>query len=123
VRFAHRLIEGGVDLVHGHSSHHARPAEVYRGRLVLYGCGELLDDYEGIGGYRAFRSDLVLLWLPTLAADGALQSLRAIPLRLRRLQLTQPTDEDRAWLVAALTRLCRPFGLEVRPDGEALILS
>ena len=53
VRFAHRLIDGGFDLVHGHSSHHPRPIELYRGRLVLYGCGDFIDDYEGIGGYRA----------------------------------------------------------------------
>ena len=37
VRFAHQLIHGGVDLIHGHSSHHPRPIEVFRGRLVLYG--------------------------------------------------------------------------------------
>jgi poly-gamma-glutamate capsule biosynthesis protein CapA/YwtB (metallophosphatase superfamily) len=30
VRFAHRLIDGGISLIHGHSSHHPRPAEVYR---------------------------------------------------------------------------------------------
>ena len=39
VRFAHWLVEGDVDLVHGHSSHHPRPIEVYRNRLILYGCG------------------------------------------------------------------------------------
>jgi hypothetical protein len=27
-----------------------RPFEVYRDRLILYGCGDLLNDYEGIGG-------------------------------------------------------------------------
>ena len=52
-RFAHRLIDGGVDLVHGHSSHHPRPVEVYRKKLILYGCGDLVDDYEGIGSHQA----------------------------------------------------------------------
>src|SRR5439155_5584404 len=37
IAFAHRLVDGGVDLVHGHSSHHPRPIEVYRGKLILYG--------------------------------------------------------------------------------------
>jgi hypothetical protein len=55
---------GGVDIVHGHSSHHPRPVEVYRDTLVLYGCGDLIDDYEGIGGYEDFRSELVLLYFP-----------------------------------------------------------
>ncbi len=55
VRFAHRLIDGGVDLVHGHSSHHPRPVEVFRGKLVLYGCGGCIDDYEGITGHEEYR--------------------------------------------------------------------
>ena len=58
VEFAHRLIDAGVDLVHGHSSHHARPVKVYRGKLILYGCGDLIDDYEGIGSYGQFLGDL-----------------------------------------------------------------
>ena len=49
-RFAHRLINGGVDVIHGHSSHHPRPIESYRGKLILYGCGDCVDDYEGISG-------------------------------------------------------------------------
>ena len=53
--FAHRLIDAaGVDLVHGHSSHHAKGIEVYRGKLILYGCGDFLNDYEGISGYGEF---------------------------------------------------------------------
>jgi hypothetical protein len=33
-RFAHRLLDGDVDVVHGHSSHHPRPMEVYNHKLV-----------------------------------------------------------------------------------------
>jgi poly-gamma-glutamate capsule biosynthesis protein CapA/YwtB (metallophosphatase superfamily) len=60
VAFAHRLIDDGVDLVHGHSAHHPRPIEVYRGKLILYGCGDFIDDYEGIAGYQEYRDDLRL---------------------------------------------------------------
>jgi poly-gamma-glutamate capsule biosynthesis protein CapA/YwtB (metallophosphatase superfamily) len=59
VRFAHRLIDSGVDIVHGHSSHHPRPIEVYRNRLILYGCGDFINDYEGISGHERDRGDLV----------------------------------------------------------------
>jgi poly-gamma-glutamate synthesis protein (capsule biosynthesis protein) len=45
-RFAHGLIdEAGVDLVHGHSSHHPKGMEVHGGRLILYGCGDFINDY------------------------------------------------------------------------------
>jgi poly-gamma-glutamate capsule biosynthesis protein CapA/YwtB (metallophosphatase superfamily) len=44
--FAHALIERAhIDVVHGHSSHHPKGIEVYQGRLILYGCGDFLDDY------------------------------------------------------------------------------
>src|SRR5260370_540653 len=52
VRFARRLIdEAAVDVLYGHSSHHPRGVEVYRGRLILYGCGDFIDDYEGVSGH------------------------------------------------------------------------
>jgi hypothetical protein len=59
--FAHRLVESEtVDIVHGHSSHHPRGIEVHRRRPILYGCGDFVNDYEGIRGQEEFRSDLVL---------------------------------------------------------------
>src|SRR6266566_1830673 len=60
IAFAHRLVEEGIAIVHGHSSHHVRGIEVFKDCLILYGCGDFLTDYEGISGYESFRSDLAL---------------------------------------------------------------
>ena len=99
VRFAHRLIDGGVDLVHGHSSHHPRPIEVYSGKLILYGCGDLVDDYEGISGHERYRDDLRLLYLPRLdPASGQLMGLRLAPFQARQLRLHRATERDAEWL-------------------------
>ncbi|HEX7744527.1 MAG TPA: CapA family protein, partial [Micromonosporaceae bacterium] len=119
VRFAHRLVDAGVHLVHGHSAHHPRPLEVYRGHLILYGCGDLLDDYEGIGGYEAYRPELRLMYFPTLDPDnGALSDLRMAVMRMRRMRLECAAPRDAEWLAEVLGRVSRPFGTEVRPaDG------
>jgi poly-gamma-glutamate synthesis protein (capsule biosynthesis protein) len=71
---AHRLInEAGVDIVHGHSSHHSKGIEVYKNRPILYGCGDFLNDYEGISGYQEYRDDLTLMYFPRMdAASGKL---------------------------------------------------
>ena len=71
-RFAHALIDhAGVDLLHGHSSHHSRGIEVYNGKLILYGCGDFINDYEGISGNETLRGDLVLMYLPLIgSANG-----------------------------------------------------
>lgn len=123
VRFAHRLVDGGVDVVFGHSSHHPRPVEVYHGGLVLYGCGDLVNDYEGIAGRESFRSDLRLLYVATLGAGShALAELRMVPLRARRLRLERATDADTEWLRARLDRISRPFGTTVCRESDGTLL-
>ena len=118
--FARRLIDGGVSLVHGHSSHHPRPIEVYRGRLILYGCGDFIDDYEGITGHPEYRDDLRLMYFASLRrGTGELADLRMVPMQARRLRLSHATGQDRRWLAATLGRISRPFGavVELTPDG------
>ncbi|MBC9727619.1 CapA family protein [Streptomyces sp. TRM68367] len=118
VRFAHALVDGGVDVVHGHSSHHPRPVEVYRDRLILYGCGDFIDDYEGIEGYEEYRDDLRLAYLVSVAADsGHLAALRMVPLQVRRMRLAAACDEDRAWLRTMLDRISDGVHVDLEPDG------
>jgi poly-gamma-glutamate synthesis protein (capsule biosynthesis protein) len=123
VRFAHRLIEAGVDVVHGHSSHHVRPIEVYRDRLVLYGCGDFIDDYEGIGGYEEYRGDLVLAYVATLEPSGELAGLRMRPLQMRKMRLGRVAPDDAGWLAGTLNRMSEGFGSRfVVADDGALTL-
>jgi poly-gamma-glutamate capsule biosynthesis protein CapA/YwtB (metallophosphatase superfamily) len=103
---AHRLIdEAGVDIVHGHSSHHPKPMEVYHGKLILYGCGDFLNDYEGIAGYEEFRDDLVLMYFVSLdPSTGNLQNLAMTPLKIQRFRLNCASHDEAAWLQDTLTR-------------------
>lgn len=120
IAFAHRLIDAGVDIVHGHSSHHPRPVEIFRGKPILYGCGDVIDDYEGIKGHEQFRGELRLLYLTcTDPASGALVSLRMIPLRVRRMRLERAPRADAEWLRATVEHTSRRFRTQVaaRPDG------
>ena len=118
-QFAHALIErAGVDVVHGHSSHHSKAIEVYRNRPILYGCGDFLNDYEGIEGQSAFRDDLTLMYLPTLSrADGRLVRFRLVPFRIRRFRLNHPTADDAAWLRGVLNRESAAFGVRVAAEA------
>ncbi len=118
-RFAHRLIErSGVHVIHGHSSHHPTGIEVHRGRPILYGCGDLITDYEGIGGHDRYRGDLGGLYRVTVTATGELTGLTIIPTRMERFQLTKPSESDREWLATSLDRACRPFGTHVSVDED-----
>ncbi len=121
-RFARWLIDGGVDIVHGHSSHHIRPIEVHRGKLILYGCGDFLDDYEGIGGYEQFRADLTLMFFPTVDPEtGRLESLRMAPMRIRHLRVNHAAAADAEWLATTLGGISRPFGAHVELDLDGAL--
>jgi poly-gamma-glutamate synthesis protein (capsule biosynthesis protein) len=121
--FAQALVAGaGADVVHGHSSHHVKGIEVHRGRLILYGCGDLLNDYEGIGGYQDFRGELGLLYFPLLAEDGRLLELALLPTRTRRLRIQRAAPAEADWLRATLDREGRAFGTRVEPQPDGALL-
>jgi poly-gamma-glutamate synthesis protein (capsule biosynthesis protein) len=117
--FAHALIEAGVDIVHGHSSHHTRAFEIHRERLILYGCGDFINDYEGIGGHEKYRGDLAVAYFVRLV-DGRLWELTLVPFRSRQLSLRHASKADTAWLLDTLNRECRAFGVGLRlaDDGS-----
>ena len=123
VEFAHGLIDqAGVDIVHGHSSHHIKGLEIYEGRLILYGCGDFLNDYEGIGSRDGYRPDLALMFLPTVeAATGALIGLRLAPMRIRHFRLSHAARGDAAWLRAILNRESRGVGVRVRLGDDGML--
>ncbi len=110
--FAHGLIDdGGVDVVHGHSSHHVKGIEIYRDRPILYGCGNFLNDYEGIGGYDAFGSRFSCMYFPVLdAMSGTLVSFTLVPTEIRRFQVRHAGPAATDWLFNTLSRECRNLG-------------
>jgi len=119
-QFAHRLIDdAGFDVVHGHSAHHAKGIEVYRRKLILYGCGDFLNDYEGIGGYEAFRDDLAVMYLPRCSiSSGDLLELTLLPFQIRKFRLNHASSGDVAWLRDTLDRESAKFGSRVALDAN-----
>lgn len=121
-RFAHQLVDAGADIVHGHSSHHPRPIEVYADRLVLYGCGDFINDYEGIGGHEKYRSDLRLLYRVAVAPDGTLVGVDLAPFRSRRLRLERAVASDVQWLASVLDTESRRYGVRLQGTPDKTIV-
>jgi poly-gamma-glutamate synthesis protein (capsule biosynthesis protein) len=125
-RFAHALIDrAGISVLHGHSSHHPIAIERYHDRLILYGCGDFFNDYEGIAGYEEFRGDLSLMYFVTLdATTGSLIDLEMTPLQIQRFRLNRTTYKDAKWLQHRLDREARRFGGKITLGRDVrLILS
>jgi len=121
--FARGLIDqAGIDVIHGHSSHHFKGIEVYREKPILYGCGDFLDDYEGIGGYEEFRSDLVLMYFVSMERrTGRLGELKMVPMRIKRFRLHRVSERDARWLRARMNRECARLGSRVELGADNVL--
>ena len=113
--FARGLVrDAGVDVVHGHSSHHPRGIELCAGRPILYGCGDFINDYEGIGAHGELRDDLAVMYLAEIDRDTRGPARLVLePFRIRRFRLERASPADRAWLRDELDRESARLGAGV----------
>lgn len=59
--------------------YYVKGIEVYNGRFIIYGCGDFLNDYEGIIGYEGYRGDFVLMYFVDVSLDiGMLVGFRMV---------------------------------------------
>ncbi|KAJ5402046.1 uncharacterized protein N7487_007942 [Penicillium crustosum] len=126
---AHFLIdECGVDIVHGHSSHHVQGVEVYHGKLVIYGCGDFVDDYALNEEY---RNDLGALWRVVVREKTGgglgLERLEIFPTRVDRFRavLLDSKDADHVWIRRRIRELSGELGTIVKAGlgekGEIIV--
>ena len=121
--FAHRLIKAGADIIHGHSSHHVRGIEVYAGKPIIYGCGDFINDYEGIGGFEAYRGDLGLMYFVQLdPMSGNFIGLRMKPTRVRNLRVNRASPSEALWLRDTLNREGERLGTWVELSGDGTLV-
>ena len=124
-RFAQDLVDRDLaDVVHGHSAHHPLPFELHRGKLILYGCGDLINDYEGIASAEPQPRDVGCLFFPTLSlGSGRLVRLRIVPLQRRAFRLVRAGPAARAAIRHALRLKDNGFARQVqwRPNGHWIV--
>ena len=91
---------------------------MYKNRAILHGCGDLLNDYEGINGHETFRADLALMYFVTVnATTGQLTQLEMTPPEIRQFKLNHACDADARWLRDRLNRECTRFGYRIQQSG------
>jgi poly-gamma-glutamate synthesis protein (capsule biosynthesis protein) len=119
--FAHGLIDvASVVVVHGHSSHHVKAIEIHRDKPILYGCGDFVNDYEGIRGHEEYRGYLSLMYFASIdPVTGRLEQLRITPFQMRRFRLNRASRNDARWLREMLARESHAFGTRVESSADA----
>lgn len=114
-KLAHEIIDKtGVDIIHGHSSHHPLGIEVYHKKLIIYGAGDFINDYEGIGGHEKYRGALSFMYFPKInQGNGELISMKIIPVETKKFRINKASRSDALWLKDILNREGTQFGTQV----------
>ena len=129
IALAHYLIdECCIDIVHGHSSHHVQGVEKYKGKLIIYGCGDFVDDYALTPEY---RNDLSAVWRVNVVEEGGkvkLDKLEIFPTRIKTFQAQRIRREepDFDWVQKRITDLSAELGTKIEKEtgaGDQLIVN
>lgn len=116
-RFAHWLAESGVDCVVGTSAHVFQGIELRDGSVILYDCGDFVDDYAVDAVLRNDRSFLVEL----VVDDGPVE-VRLHPTQIRRSAVSHVDPAEADWWHERMRRLSEPFGTVFETDEDTLVL-
>ena len=114
--FARALIDAGADVVYGHSPHITRGIEVHRGRPILYGTGDFVDDYAVDP---VERNDESFIFLLRTGADGRGRGqnprrqpheLQLVPTVIEDCSARLAGPRDAARMARRMQRLCAELG-------------
>lgn len=115
-RFAHWLVDRGVDVVHGHSAHVIQGIELYQGRPILYDTGDFVDDYAVKPDLHNDRSFLFELQIE----DGEAIALELIPVEIIDSAVHRASEDAADWLRERMRSLSSPFDTTLVRSGAGL---
>ncbi|HKY95865.1 MAG TPA: CapA family protein [Kiloniellales bacterium] len=113
--FARALIEGGIDVIHGHSSHMTQGVELIDGKPVIYDNGNAIQDFWRYFWPWTQRSAIFLL---ELGRDAS--RLLQIPVVTHGMRLATPQPALLRAMQARFARLSGLLGTNVRFTEEGL---
>lgn len=118
VDFAHRLIDLGVDIIHGHSAHIFQGVELYHGGLIMYDTGDFVDDYYVDP---TLLNDRSFFFCVEISKNG-FEKLIMIPTKIGSFQVNIATEVDRIETLRRMSQLCAEFHTPTEQKEDCLII-
>lgn len=87
----------------------------------MYGCGDLITDYEGIRGDEEWRGEIGAMYFCEVPPGAVgIEQLRMIPTKMKQMRLGRACDDDSRWLMERLNRISKSFDtqFELCDDGS-----
>ncbi len=126
VPLAHRLVEAGADIIHGHHPHAVHGIGFHQGRPILFSPGTLVGQQVFLDASPAVKT----LWagmspdgyIATISISGSdITEIEIVPTTLNSDRLPViATGEDFDRIHRRLVRLSEPLGAGIESDGAVL---
>ncbi len=118
VRFAHSMIDAGVDIFHGHSAHVFQGIEVYKEKLILYDTGGFVDDYRVTPPIRTDQSFFYIV----KADRNGIVSLNLVPVLISNMQVNLATGAEYTQIVRRIKKLSEDFNTNIYEINGRLLV-
>jgi len=117
IEFAHKLIDSGVNIIHGHSAHIFQGVEIYQGCPIFYDTGDFVDDYYVD---KTLRNDRSFFFI-TEYEKNALKRIRLIPTHIENCHVHLAKDEEKRATMKQMELLSKELGTHFQWEEEGLI--
>lgn len=114
--FAHRVIDFGADIFHGHSAHLFQGIEIYRNKLIMYDTGDLVDDYY-VG---EDKNDQQLLFF--VKVTDRIEKIEMIPLHISNCQVNLASEFTFDEICGRMTKLSAEFVTKIRKKIDRMVI-
>lgn len=119
IQFAHKAIEMGVDVIHGHSAHLFQGIEFYQKGVIFYNTGDFLDDYSIDP---ILRNDWSFIFMLELEGKRV-KKVKAVPVQLAYGQTNLANDRVANEMITRMKSLSLPFGTKVEKEGDIVVFT
>lgn len=115
--FAHKLIDYGVDIIHGHSAHVFQGIEIYKKKLILYDTGDFIDDYAVDPVLQNNRSFLFKVKIN----KTSIEQVELIPVIIQNMQVNRARGKIATQILDKMRKLSAELGTVVTRSGKIFI--
>ena len=116
--FAHKVIDAGVDIYHGHSAHIFQGIEMYNNKVIFHDTGDFVDDYAVDS---ILRNDRSFLFLVEVDKKG-IQKIELIPVLISNMQVNRATDIDYEETIQRMKDLSQEFETTIEDSEKGIFV-
>lgn len=116
--FAHRAVDAGVDIFHGHSAHIFQGIEIYNKGVIFYDTGDFVDDYYVTP---SLRNDQSFLYLVEVGKEGV-RKIELIPVLIYFMQVNKARGDDYKQTIQRMKWLSKEFGTTIHQTDQGVFV-